>query len=447
MSVGCCFSFPRYISQFTTDHSSKMELSESLTSNVDIQVQSIILAAAQHDVPQLRSLLRETSANVQDPETGQTPLHAAILACEDSPAVEMNGATTDQLGNLTDGTMAGTARETEPPDEATSGEAVKTVNYLLQNGAIWNDLDRNNETPGCIALRIGQKELYEIMVDAGVRAELLLSRLDEYERLQDSTSENLDEAEITAEESGNEPLTRSTGEINAEVHQVDPSLQSGLNQDQYLHSRLTVSESRILDSSSNGVMMAWESTIMKRSSLLLASIPNPRVLNIGHGMGIIDRFFQEQSPAIHHIIEAHPDILSRMREDGWYDRPNVTIHEGRWQDMVPKIMEQGNLFDAVYFDTFAEDYKALRDFFSDHLIGLLDDTGRWSFFNGLGADRQICYDVYQKVVEMDLFEAGFEVEWETVPTPQSDEEGEWSGVRRKYWTLKEYRLPICTFLK
>ena len=424
-----------------------MELSEPLTSNVDIQVQSIILAAAQHDVPQLRSLSKETSVNVQDPETGQTPLHAAILAYEDSPAIEVNGTTTDQVGNLTDGTMAGNLRGTEPPCEAASGDAVKTVKYLLQNGAIWNDLDRNNETPGCIALRLGQNELYQIMVDAGVRAELLLSRLDEYERLEDSASEHSGEAEIAAEESGNELSLRSAGEINAEVHQADPSLQSGSNQDQYLQSRLTVSESRILDSSSNGVMMAWESSIMERSSSLLASIPNPRVLNVGHGMGIIDNFFQEHSPTAHHIIEAHPDILSRMREDGWYDKPNVTIHEGQWQDMVPRIMEQGTLFDAVYFDTFAEDYKALRDFFSDHLIGLLEDTGRWSFFNGLGADRQICYDIYQKVVEMDLFEAGFEVEWETVPTPQSDEEGEWSGVRRKYWTLKEYRLPICTFLK
>ena len=95
-----------------------------------------------------------------------------------------------------------------------------------------------------------------------------------------------------------------------------------------------------------------------------------------------------------------------MRRNGWYDKANVTIHEGKWQDVVPRIMDQSMLFDAVFFDTFAEDYKALRDFFSDQLIGLLEEGGQWSFFNGLGADRQICYDVYAKVVEMDLFEAG-----------------------------------------
>jgi protein arginine N-methyltransferase 2 len=31
----------------------------------------------------------------------------------------------------------------------------KTLKLLLQNGAIWNDLDKKNETPGCIAGDLG----------------------------------------------------------------------------------------------------------------------------------------------------------------------------------------------------------------------------------------------------------------------------------------------------
>ena len=197
-------------------------------------------------------------------------------------------------------------------------------------------------------------------------------------------------------------------------------------------------------------------------------------------MGIIDTFFQEKSPSAHHIIEAHPGVLDRMRKDGWYDKSNVIIHEGRWQEVVPKIIDQGILFDAIYFDTFAEDYKALRDFFSDCIIGLLDDGGKFGFFNGLGAgthpssdsspesgsqdaysvyshhvkvdmltrygvDRQICYDVYGKVLEMDLFEAGFDTTWDTVKVPEM-EEGEWEGVKRRYWSLREYKLPTCEFI-
>jgi hypothetical protein len=34
--------------------------------------------------------------------------------------------------------------------------------------------------------------------------------------------------------------------------------------------------------------------------------------------------------------------------------------------------------------------------FSEQVIGLLEQEGRWGFFNGMGADRQISYDVYQK---------------------------------------------------
>ncbi len=75
------------------------------------------------------------------------------------------------------------------------------------------------------------------------------------------------------------------------------------------------------------------------------------------------------------------------------------------------------MFDAIYFDTFAESYSVFRDFFSEHVISLLSQEGRWSFFNGMGGERQISYDVYQKVVELDLFEAGFDVKWTDFSLP------------------------------
>jgi protein arginine N-methyltransferase 2 len=170
-------------------------------------------------------------------------------------------------------------------------------------------------------------------------------------------------------------------------------------------------------------------------------------------MGIIDGIFQEKHPKSHHIIEAHPDVLKRMKDQGWYAKPGVVVHEGRWQDIVSGLVEKGEMFDAIYFDTFAEEYKALREFFTESVIGLLDpaggsdgEGGKFGFFNGMGADRQVCYDVYNKIVEIDLFEAGFDTEWETVPVPDLDSEGEWKGVRRKYWMLEQYKLPICSFI-
>lgn len=303
----------------------------------------------------------------------------------------------------------------------------------------------NNETPGCLARRLGLTELYELMVDAGVRAELLLNRLDDYEPLPDDDGEEGDNENEAQEEGTGDQTAEQTTETTAqeesrEAAATEPDVTSA----RYLQSNLTFQNDRLLDQDKNGVMMAWESDIMAKSAKKLLPTPGLRVLNIGHGMGIIDKFFQEQSPAAHHIVEAHPDVIADMKSKGWHEKPGVTIHEGRWQDVLPKLVEQGETFDAIYYDTFAESYSDFRKFFSEQVIGLLDPTGKWSFFNGMGADRQISYDVYQKVVEIDLFEAGFDVEWENIKVP--DLEGEWNGVRRPYWVVDNYRLPLCIFM-
>ncbi|KAH0542938.1 hypothetical protein FGG08_002707 [Glutinoglossum americanum] len=383
----------------------------------------------------LRPLLRQASASVQDPETGFTPLHAAIAACSPEDEDTVDGPNQRQNGQL--------------KEETTSDDleaAVKTVKLLLQNGAIWNDLDNNNETPGCLAHRLGLKELYELMVDAGVRAELLLSRLDEYEQLENSGEE--DDEDVTDRDEPDIPEANlETKGVPTEQMNVD------VNSEGYLRSELTFQDDKLLDADANGVMMAWEADIMKRTADLLLPKPGLRVLNVGHGLGIIDTYFQSLSPQSHHIIEAHPAVLAKLRRGGWYEKLGVVIHEGRWQDVLPKLVQENLVFDAIYFDTFAEDYKALREFFSEYVIGLLDPQGggdgsggRWGFFNGLGADRRICYDVYAKVVELDLSEAGFDTEWEEITVPDLDKSGEWEGVRRKYWVLNKYKLPICRFL-
>ncbi|KAL8925248.1 MAG: hypothetical protein Q9172_002298 [Xanthocarpia lactea] len=412
--------------------------------NLAADAQSLLVAASRHGLKSLQDLLRTVPASVQDPETGYTPLHAAIAG-----AIQSNGVS--QVDRASNGgpNCGGTEEEKGHADEA----AVETVKLLLLNGAIWNDLDKKDETPGCLALRLGLKDLYNIMVDAGVRAEILLNRLDQYEQLADQQSDDDDDDHSDDEipsEATEVVVQQDNGSINHNTPTIHPSSQDPQpNQPTYLSSSLSFHPDRILDSSTNSVMMSWESNLMSQTASLLAPSPGLRILNIGHGMGIIDTHFQSSSPSAHHIIEAHPSVLERMREQGWYDKTNVIIHEGRWQDVLPKLIENedgGVLFDAIYFDTFAEPYSALRSFFEDFVIGLLEDNGRWGFFNGLGADRQICYDVYGKVVELDLFEAGYKVEWTTVEISDLDENGEWEGVKRPYWKLKEYRLPICRFM-
>lgn len=46
-----------------------------------------------------------------------------------------------------------------------------------------------------------------------------------------------------------------------------------------------------------------------------------------------------------------------MRKKGWYERPGVTILEGKWQDFIEseELYAVGG-FDVIYTDTFSEDY-------------------------------------------------------------------------------------------
>ncbi|OKL55616.1 Protein arginine N-methyltransferase 2 [Talaromyces atroroseus] len=413
--------------------------------DVDLDVQEVLLAASQHNIPKLRQLIRsnnsgaENPANVKDTETGYSPLHAAIAACEpDQDEAE-------QANGVVNGHRDGDEGQSE---ELMSGR--ETVKFLLQEGAIWNDLDNNDETPGCMARRLGLTELYDLMVDAGVRAELLLNRLEGYEILGDDDEEEVDvedDANIVAEQQGDLATGEETHEstiptTTTTTQEQDP--EPNVSNVRYLHSNLTFQDDRLLDDDQNGVMMAWETEIMSKTARKLLPSQGLRVLNIGHGMGIVDGFFQEQSPSVHHIVEAHAEVVATMKQKGWHEKPGVVIHEGRWQDILPKLVEQGEMFDAIYYDTFAESYADFREFLSEQVIGLLDTDGLWSFFNGMGADRQISYDVYQKVVEMDVFEAGFDVSWEDIPVPPL--EGEWSGVRRRYWVVDNYRLPICKYM-
>jgi protein arginine N-methyltransferase 2 len=434
------------------------------TVDLDMQGLEILLAASHHEIEKLRILLRTGSANFRDPETLTTPLHAAIAACarDSVPASLKNGA--EQESELPNGGGHLEIRDhsrpesqdprVDGPNPEIISEAKSTVNLLLQNGAIWNDLDAKNETPGCIAHRLHLSQLYEIMVEAGVRAELLLGRLDQYQPLGDGSSS---EGEGEKLEDAGDPFTGSIARDTQEApqnHTMPPTETQKEENDDSLSNPVYLTQplhldphSSLLDTSANAVMMAWESPIMSRTSELLLPTPDLRVLNVGHGLGLIDGFFRDRSPSAHHIIEAHSSVLGLMQEKGWYEREGVSIHEGRWQDVVPKLVEAGESFDAVYFDTFAESYEEFKEFMYS-VEGLVRENGRWGFFCGGGADRKIVHDVWRRVVEAEMIEEGWGVDWEEmeVDLEKMNERGDWEGTKRRYWVLDKYHLPICTRL-
>ncbi|KAJ7647280.1 arginine methyl transferase [Roridomyces roridus] len=298
------------------------------------------------------------------------------------------------------------------------------VKLLIDEGAIWNSVDYLHNTAADIALSFNDTEIYTLIRDAGLRAELLLAVLSSRGAPADTSAMILQANDTTA------------------LASTDAFLSSKL--------RFTVDQNGqeicMLDANGEevGVMMGWEDGIMQETARTLSSeLERPKVINVGFGLGIIDTLFQSLSPSLHVIVEAHPDVLSHMRQQGWYEKPGVKILEGKWQDFINSekldgLVPEGG-FDIVYTDPFSEDYGELRRFFG-HVPALLGPRGRFSFFHGLGATNPTIYDVYSRVAEVHLSDLGIDVKWSEVNVSQ--QRHKW-GNSRPYFTVPTYRLPLC----
>lgn len=264
----------------------------------------------------------------------------------------------------------------------------------------------------------GLLRVYDALVSAGVRAELLLGMMARKTKLS----------------------ARNEAYLAQRLEYRDVAQSEGAE------------ESRVLvDAGENGVMMTWEREIMHKSSDMITQGGRSglRLLNIGFGLGIIDTLLQATQPELHVIVEAHPDVLAEMRRTGWYDKPNVRVLEGRWSDVeedIYGVLADGRLFDGIYYDPFGEDYADLQAFYEVVVNALDADSGVFSFFNGLGADRQTVYDVYCALVPLDVQQLGLACEFTRIPVARSDaQDREWEGIAYKYWQLADFQLPRITF--
>lgn len=413
----------------------------------DLQTQEILLASSHHDIPKLRSLLRNTNANVQDPETGFTPLHAAIAALEQDgdesvlphrQAGAINGASATVNGSGADAEIQATygAAEDDDKDEEREQEldaAAGTVRFLFQHGAVWNEMDAEGETPGCLAKRLGLEEIYEIVVDQGVRAELRVTRQDEYQILLE-------------DDGGGEPeeVQAPATDINAADEMNDAVIVAVENFVANTSSSNWTSDAALMD------------TIYTRTAGLLLPTRGLSILTIQPTVSLLEAV-QEQEPRVHCVITTDRSLISSPdSHDAWrHTSQSTTIDmiEGTWLECLQTkarqrstpgsaAQSQGvewNNFDAIFFGGDDAEYQHLRSFFQQWAGQLLapeggpeQQGGVLSFWHGWGSERQVEYDVYTKIMEMDLFEADFDVEWTEIEVQNSRERGP-----------STYKLPIC----
>tara|TARA_R110000765_G_C18657422_1_gene576366 strand:+ start:45 stop:665 length:621 start_codon:yes stop_codon:yes gene_type:complete len=143
----------------------------------------------------------------------------------------------------------------------------------------------------------------------------------------------------------------------------------------YLKNDVTYTDDgRLLDYKGDSVMMDWEDDIMRDAAKLICR-DGGKVLNIGFGLGIIDNYIQSHTPQEHWIIEAHPQVINKMKKEGWHKKKNVTCIFDRWQNVINDLPE----FDGIYFDTWADPDELL---FPDNAPKILSPGGKLLLFDG-----------------------------------------------------------------
>ncbi|KXN68305.1 S-adenosyl-L-methionine-dependent methyltransferase [Conidiobolus coronatus NRRL 28638] len=305
---------------------------------------------------------------------------------------------------------------------------------LLENRHPWNVVDNDGNSAGDEADAHNHPLIYKRLVEAGVRAEMILSII--------NSQVYSDDEEEEGEEAQTEENEQEAASEQESTQDQPPQSNQNIPNADYLSMPLKFDDDKILDFDNNGVMMGWEKPLMDHHCEVIAPKPGLHVINVGFGMGFIDRALQATQPATHTIVEAHPDVYKQMEKDGWLEKPNVRVIFGRWQDKIEEICDRE--YDGIFFDTFGEYYQDLKQF-HEILPNILSPEGVYSFFNGLGGDVKLFHDVYCQVVEYHLQEIGISIEFVTVEMdPESCKI--WDGVKRRYWQLEKYHLPICKLL-
>lgn len=169
------------------------------------------------------------------------------------------------------------------------------VIFLLRKGnAVWNLVDKLGYTAGDLAYSINDEITYEVLLEEGVRVEMLKAAMAGLFNAESDDEEDEDE-EVEMDGGEQEKTKKSTAGDNAT----------------FLASKLVFTKDSngqevCLDSEGNGVMMGWEKDIMRetarrcceerfgkageREKIPLKEREEMNVVNVGFGLGIVRCF-------------------------------------------------------------------------------------------------------------------------------------------------------------
>ena len=164
-------------------------------------------------------------------------------------------------------------------------------------------------------------------------------------------------------------------------------------------SNFTYENSNLYNSRGHAVMMDWEKDWMNKSAEIVCRNGGD-ILNIGHGLGLIDSYIQDHNPKSHTIIEIHSEVHKYMKENGWYDKAKVI--ESDWRLTIDKLPT----FDGIYFDTWNGSVDDFENGLFSKLSYILNKGGIFSYWYP--------YDVESKWLEEECNKNNFELTYEKI---------------------------------
>ena len=156
-----------------------------------------------------------------------------------------------------------------------------------------------------------------------------------------------------------------------------------------------------LDIGNFQVMQRWEEPLMLAMAerVMIDRDHDGDILEVGFGMAISAGMIVSQQPASYTVIEAHPEIAENARRWGEQQSVPVTVHEGFFQDVAPKLEER---FDGILFDPYpitADEWHTYHLDFMPIARKLLRPGGTFVYFAG----QTTCFSEVHAEAMLELF--------------------------------------------